>query len=170
MALKSLLRLYGVVIMDIKWCLKQKKGLEIIEPNENMSKSYLKMAEESLEELKRMKNKIWIASASYYVMYYSLYSLMMKIGIKCEIHSCSLLFMKLYLGKFFCEKDMEMINEAFHVRNDLQYYPGKDVLSSLVLEIKEYASDFYANAFAALSKVTENDVKEINARLNNTSQ
>jgi len=147
--------------MDIKWCLKQRKGLEVIEPNENMSKSYLKMAEDSLEELKRMKKDIWIASVSYYVMYYSLYSLMMRIGVKCEIHSCSLIFMKLYLSRFFCEKDIEMINEAFYVRNDLQYYPSKEVLSSSVSKIKEYASDFYANAVVALPKVMEMDIKNI---------
>ena len=32
----------------IKWCLNAKNGLELIEPNENLTKAYLKKAEDSL--------------------------------------------------------------------------------------------------------------------------
>lgn len=38
-------------MVSIKWCLKQKNGLEIIKPNSNMSDSYIKMAEESINVL-----------------------------------------------------------------------------------------------------------------------
>ena len=87
--------------LNIRWCLRAKNGLELVEPNENVSRSYLKMAEESLEQLKKLESKIWIASASYYTMYYCLYALLMRIGVKCEIHACSLLFMKTFLRKFY---------------------------------------------------------------------
>ena len=32
----------------IKWCLKQKNGLELVEPNEELAKAYIKKAEDSL--------------------------------------------------------------------------------------------------------------------------
>jgi hypothetical protein len=38
-------------MVSIEWCLKQRNGLEIIKPNKNMSESYLKMAEESINVL-----------------------------------------------------------------------------------------------------------------------
>ena len=153
------------MVLNIEWCLRTKNGIEIVEPNQNMSFSYLKMAEESLEELKRLESKIWIASASYYTMYYSLYALMIKIGIKCEIHSCSLLFMRTFLKRFYSTKDIEIINEAFRIRNDMQYYPDRGVLESSVQKIKNYAPDFYANTIAAISKIKEADIKLIQEEL-----
>lgn len=108
-------------MVSIKWCLKQKDGLEFIEPNDNMSKSYISMAEESINAIRGVEgSKIWTATMTYYIFYYSLYSLMLRIGIKCEIHSCSLEFMKNYLASFYDKKDIEMIENAFSARIDLQ--------------------------------------------------
>src|SRR3989338_3832075 len=89
-------------MVSISWCIRQKDGLELIEPNINVSRSYAKMAEESIETLPGVANsRIWTAVASYYIFYYSLYSLMMRIGIKCEIHPCSLEFMRQHLRMFY---------------------------------------------------------------------
>ena len=35
---------------DIKWCLKQNKGIELVEPNENLAEEYVKNAEETFNE------------------------------------------------------------------------------------------------------------------------
>ena len=68
----------------IKWCLTAKNGLELIEPNENLAKAYLKKAEDVLRAATVLKdNKDWEISSSYYTMYFSLYAILMKIGIKC---------------------------------------------------------------------------------------
>ena len=100
-------------MVSIKWCLNQKGGLEFIEPNKVMADSYIKMAEESINVLKGVeKSKIWTATATYYIFYYSLYSLMLHIGVKCEIHSCSIEFMKNNLGNFYNKKDIEMVEKA----------------------------------------------------------
>ena len=128
----------------INWCLKQKNGLEVIEPNINMSNSYLKMAEESISILVGVeKSKIWTATMAYYIFYYSLYSLMLRIGIKCEIHSCSLEFMKVYLTKFYDNKDLDMIQKTFSARINLQYYADRPVDSKVIEEAKKYCKDFF---------------------------
>lgn len=93
-------------MVSIDWCFRNKNGLRIVEPNKNMSNSYLKMAEESIITSKDIKSDIWAATITYYIFYYSLYSLMLRIGVKCEIHSCSLEFMKQFLTKFYNEKDI----------------------------------------------------------------
>jgi len=79
---------------SIKWCCKQKDGIRLIEPNDNLAESYMKMAEEAPGTMNREKNYNlnFAISACYYSMYYSLYSILMKIGVKCEIHSCTLEF------------------------------------------------------------------------------
>src|SRR3989344_1475983 len=94
-------------MVTVEWCLKNKNGIKIIEPNINMSNSYFNMAEDSIKVLNNIKDsKIWIATTSYYIFYYSLYSLMLRIGVKCEIHSCSLEFMKQYLNEFYNQIDI----------------------------------------------------------------
>ena len=55
-------------MVSIKWCLNQKHGLELIEPNDNMSDSYIKMADESIKVLDKVtESDIWTATTSYYI-------------------------------------------------------------------------------------------------------
>ena len=150
----------------INWCLKQKNGLEVIEPNINMSNSYLKMAEESISILVGVeKSKIWTATMAYYIFYYSLYSLMLRIGIKCEIHSCSLEFMKVYLTKFYDNKDLDMIQKTFSARINLQYYADRPVDSKVIEEAKKYCKDFFLKTKDILSKITESQISTIRKNL-----
>jgi uncharacterized protein (UPF0332 family) len=83
----------------IAWCLGKDRGISIIEPNENLTEAYMKKAKESIEVMRTLQNKsyAWAASACYYSMYYSLYAIMMRLGIKSEIHSCSITFMRFAL-------------------------------------------------------------------------
>ena len=37
---------------QIKWCMQKKKGIELVEPNNNLSEAYLIKADEALEVLK----------------------------------------------------------------------------------------------------------------------
>ena len=75
-------------MVTIDWCCKQSKGVHLVEPNENVSQGYFKLAESSIGTMNRERNKndVFSISAGYYSMYYSLYSILMSIGIKCEIH------------------------------------------------------------------------------------
>ena len=130
-------------MVSIKWCLNVNNGIELVEPNDNMSDSYLKMAEESLRVIRKLvESKLWSASTSYYTMYYCLYSIMMKIGVKCEIHKCSIEFMKKFLMNFYNPEDVGLIKTAFEFRNDLQYYPGKLVDKNKLRLVKKGALDF----------------------------
>jgi uncharacterized protein (UPF0332 family) len=107
---------------DIKWCLKQNKGIELVEPNENLGNAYLLKAEEALDTLNSVKSKSWQLIAAYYTIYNGIYSILMKIGIKCEIHKCTIKFSKKYLKDYFVDSDFELIDMAFDARIDSQYY------------------------------------------------
>lgn len=74
----------------VKWCLQKREGLEIITPNSNLALAYLKKAEDALEAMRVNTIKDWKISTAYYAKYFSLYALLMKIGIKCNIHSCTI--------------------------------------------------------------------------------
>jgi uncharacterized protein (UPF0332 family) len=74
---------------NLVWCLKQKRGIRIIEPNPNLAKAYLKKAISALNTMSaayKIKETDWILTTAYYARYFALYALLMEIGIKSEIH------------------------------------------------------------------------------------
>lgn len=153
-------------MVSIEWCIKQKHGIELIEPNNNMSDSYIKMAEESIGVLSNIKNSmIWTSTTSYYIFYYSLYSLMLRIGIKCEIHSCSLEFMKKCLTDFYQVEDINMIKKAFSARINLQYYTDRPVDKEDIELVKSYCKTFFVKTKEILSRVTEEQIQTIRKRI-----
>ena len=112
---------------QIKWCLNQKKGIELFEPSDNLRDAYLIKAEEALETLRTSKSRDWQFTTAYYTIYHGIYSLLMKIGIKCEIHSCTIEFTKRYLKDHFTTEDFELVDKAFSARIDSQYYVNRKV-------------------------------------------
>ena len=56
---------------------------------------------------------------AYYACYNSLYALLMKTGIKCEIHDCTLELMS-FFG--FNEEEKDFIKMLKKMRIDVQYY------------------------------------------------
>ena len=112
---------------QIKWCLNQKKGIEIVETSDNLRDAYLIKAEDALDTLKTSKSRDWQLTTAYYTIYNSIYSLLMKIGIKCEIHSCTIEFTKRYLKDHFTPEDFELIDKEFSAIIDSQYYVNRNV-------------------------------------------
>ena len=110
----------------ISWCKKQKKGIKLIEPNENLSSEYYENAEESLRVLKNIKetkSNMWLATTKYYIEYFAVYSILMKLGIKCEIHDCTISLV------YFLEKEgilnkntSKLLEQDKKLRIDNQYY------------------------------------------------
>ncbi|MCF7798506.1 hypothetical protein K9M74_01235 [Candidatus Woesearchaeota archaeon] len=112
---------------QIKWCLNQKKGIELVEPSDNLRDAYLIKSEEALETLRSTKVRDWQLTTAYYTIYHGIYSLLMKMGVKCEIHSCTIEFTKRYLKDHFTPEDFELLDKAFSARIDSQYYVNREV-------------------------------------------
>lgn len=155
-------------MVSIEWCFRQRDGLQLIEPNSNMSDSYLKMAEESINILPSLaQSRLWTAVTSYYIFYYTLYSLMMRIGVKCEIHSCSLEFMRLYLKEFYSVQDFEMISKAFKARIDLQYYANRPVDAKIIEDVKKYCKLFFIKTKDLIAILNDEQILEIRKKVRN---
>lgn len=125
------------------------------------------MAENSLGTMNRERkyNLMFAISACYYSMYYSLYAIYMKIGIKCEIHSCTIEFMKRILTEFYSKEDSKIIKKAFDARNIVQYYVDKIVSKENSDYIMEKAPLFFNKSKEILAKINEKDVKEIREKI-----
>jgi uncharacterized protein (UPF0332 family) len=82
--------------------LKKERKLQIVDASLEISNSYLKKAEKCilasklLAQEKFYENSI---SLSYYAIYNSITSLLFRLGIKCENHSVSILFLKILLKR-----------------------------------------------------------------------
>ena len=128
----------------LNWCFKIKDGLKLLEPNERLSKSYLKQAKASLLRAKKDfedKDLLWTTVALYYAEYYALYSFLQRIGVKCENHTCSILAVGLILGK----DKTRIISEHKEKRIDAQYYMKVDQeekISDMIREAQTFIGQF----------------------------
>ncbi len=124
--------------MKIKWCFEQ-KGVELIDKKEHLSESYMKEADETLENMYLTKGK-WKVITAYYSCYNAIYSLLMKVGIKCEIPDCTIELMELF---GFSLDDIEFMKDLKDDRIKNQYYlknielKNESKVKEFVLKCKE---------------------------------
>ena len=146
----------------IEWCLKQKCGIELIESNENLSEAYTKKAEDALRAAAKLKdNKDWEISSCYYSMYFSVYAILMKIGIKCEIHACTITFVGEFLNQYFSDEDVELLKKSMKARIDTQYYSDRNVTEAHYENMIQGAPEFLAKSKTALQKITNKEIQDI---------
>jgi uncharacterized protein (UPF0332 family) len=102
--------------------LKRENYLELIEPSEEISKSYLIKSDKCIEVAKLAYNaKIYenAISEAYYSIYNSVLSLFFKCGIKCKNHSASVLLIE---NLFQLDKLYPIFSDFKKDRIDNQYY------------------------------------------------
>lgn len=148
----------------IAWCRNQKRGIKLIEPNDNLSEEYIRTAEETLDILKsiRSKSRVWLATTKYYCEYFAIYSLLMKIGIKCEMHDCTIAICQLLEDmKIIPQGYTNILEEDKKLRIDNQYYLKNrevpleyDMVVNFVMTIKGIAI-----------KITTERVTEVRKRM-----
>lgn len=145
----------------IKWCAGKKEGLRLIEPNSALAEAYIKKAEESLESIRVNIIKDWKISTAYYTLYFSLYSILTKIGIKCEIHSCTIEFSKRFLKEFFSEEEFDFIEDSLKARTDSQYYVDRAIPDEQYNKMIKKAPEFFVKCKSILIKLNEKKINEI---------
>ena len=143
----------------LKWCFKKEQGLRMIEPNKNLAQAYLVKAEEALTSLRINTIKDWKISTAYYTIYFSLYALLMRIGIRCEIHSCTISFVQHYLASYFTPEELVFFERALETRVDAQYYVDRSVSNENYSRLIKNAPLVLAQCRSLLEQFTE---KEIN--------
>ncbi len=149
----------------ISWCKKQEKGIKLIEPNDNLSEEYYQNAEESLKVLRSInetKSNMWLATTKYYIEYFAIYAVLMKIGIKCEIHDCTIALTKFLEEENIVQKDTSKILEKDkELRIDNQYY-----LKNKPVDISfENLSGFMLSIRETLDNLNNNKIRELRAKI-----
>ncbi len=153
-------------MVTLNWCKKQDRGLKLIHPNVNLSQEYLKNSLETLDLLKIVEGKsnMWLSTMIYYSEYFAIYSVLMKVGIKSEIHDCTIELIK-YLEEFevLPPKTFERISKHKHLRIENQYYLKNtkvnfnyDDLFEFIYSIKEILNTMTTDKTKEIREFIEN--------------
>ena len=149
----------------IEWCIKHRAFIEMTEPNHILAVAYIKKAEEALEAMRINTIKDWKITTSYYSQYFSLYAILMKIGIKCEIHACTLEFAKTYLKDYLSENDLLFIEKSMKARINSQYYVDKEIPDEDYSMMIKDTPEFMIKCKRVLLSITENKINIIRTKL-----
>ena len=154
---------------NLIWCFRQKRGIRIAEPNPNLTKAYLKKAASALNTMTATMqiNEIeWTATAAYYARYFALYALLMKIGVKSEIHDCTINLAQLLANnKSLSQKLVDEIAEAKQTRIDTQYYIATQLNQKQIRQNAETAQKFVLEIEQTIENITTEQINTIRTRL-----
>ncbi len=149
----------------INWCLRKEHGFDFIEPSQNIAKAYIKKAEEALLSVGLNTVKDWKISTAYYAVYFSLYAILMRIGVKCEIHSCTIEFAKQYLKDYFTAEELSFFENALEARIDAQYYVDRRVPDDQYQDLIKKAPEILVKCKSIAERIDEKRINEIRAKL-----
>ncbi|MDE1838681.1 MAG: HEPN domain-containing protein [Thaumarchaeota archaeon] len=127
----------------LKWCTKQKKGIKLVKGSEILQKAYVKKSQEALKSMEvnaHVGINEWAVSASYYAKYFIIYSLLSRIGIKCEIHDCTIALFTYLFENEISSQFLQDLRQAKKDRVDAQYYTFtvKINAAELISKTKEF--------------------------------
>ncbi|MBI1970430.1 reverse transcriptase-like protein [Candidatus Woesearchaeota archaeon] len=152
--------------------MKQKDGIRLVEPSPNLAQAYLQKAENALISMKLNTVQEWKIATAYYTLYFSLYSVLMKIGVACEIPSCTIELAKQYLRQYFTEEDIALLRDALRARIDSQYYTDRTVSEKTTELMMQKTPYMLVKCREIIERLTEKDVAQLRNAIskNATSQ
>jgi uncharacterized protein (UPF0332 family) len=137
--------------------MKEEK-LQIVEPSEEITNSYIKKSESNIISAKILLENDKLeegVALTYYSMYHMLTALLRKIGIKCENHGASIILMK----ELF-ELDNSDISYAKSERVDKQYYTDFSITKIEVVEDMRKAELFNSMLLDFISKLNNVNINK----------
>lgn len=143
-------------IEKIKWCLCQKGGIKLTEPKPHLSMSYIQEADETLENVFSAKGK-WKTITAYYACYSAIYSVLVRCGIKSEIHECTLELMDLF---DFTKDEKDFLRNLKDDRIQAQYY-----LKSIMLKDEDSVKNFILRCKVILTNLNTKNIGDIRKKL-----
>ncbi|MCX6819641.1 MAG: hypothetical protein NT129_06625 [Candidatus Aenigmarchaeota archaeon] len=144
----------------MKWCICQKKGIKLIVAKPHLSRSYIEEADATLENVFSTKGK-WKLITAYYACYNALYSILMKCGIKCEIHDCTIELMSLF---DFTRDEIRFMTRLKEDRIQAQYY-----LKNVELRNEADVKNFILRCKVLLNDLNSEEINNVRKNIENMS-
>lgn len=135
-----------------------RNGIVLVEPSVNLSQAYLQKAEDAMDAMESVRSRDWKISTGYYALYFGLYSVMMRIGIRSEIHTCSIEVMRRVLVNYFTPHDISMVERARKNRVEAQYYISPEIPDPFPEELHRFCPRFVVQCKQVCEQLTEPDI------------
>lgn len=150
----------------LKWCARQNKGIKIISETINLQNAYLRKSEEALKSMAANANagiNEWVISTSYYAKYFAIYALLSRIGVKCEIHDCTIALFKYLFSSKVPSKFIQDLQQSKNDRVDAQYYTATIQINqkTLIAETK----NFVLKVQEIIDKLTQPEIVDLQGKL-----
>ena len=143
--------------------IKSEGKLELVEPSEEISKSYIKKSESYISSAKlliendKLEESI---SITYYSMYYMSLALLFKAGIKSENHTATMIIIK----EVF-DLDNSDIQKAKKERVDKQYYTDFEISKEDAKTLIAIADNFNIKIYDFIQKLNNEKIKKYREKL-----
>jgi uncharacterized protein (UPF0332 family) len=150
---------------DFSFCFKNKGGLELISPNKTLLEVYKKKSRSALNMLDSAKEKQeddWILDTSYYAKYFVVYALFMKVGIKSEIHNCTIFGLKsLFVDEGIVNKEIyEELEKSKDLRVGALYY-DKDFGKEEILKRAKATPEFCLKVEFIIDNISKEEIEKV---------
>lgn len=142
--------------------MNQSKGIRIVNPSDNLLRAYLRKARNAMKSMEVNAEAgitEWAVSASYYAEYFAVYALLQKIGVKCEIHDCTIALFEYLFGDSVPRKIIQELQQSKEYRVEFQYYTQEievninqmiDETKNFVLEVEKIIDSLNPDEIAQL--------------------
>jgi len=164
---------YGIImskdngrIKKLKWCIASKNGVQLVEPSENLAKAYMMKSRESIRSMEinvKAGIKDWSISTSYYARYFAVYALFSRIGIKSEIHDCTISLFEYLFDDSFPEELIKELKLSKENRIEAQYYTEEVYID--VEAITERTKKFVLEIESLLDKINSIKIRKLRAEV-----
>ena len=108
----------------------------------------------------------WILTTAYYARYFALYALLMKMGIKSEIHDCTINLAKLLSKNGILPPSLAQdIAKAKQTRIDTQYYDSQEQNPKTIKRQVEAARQFVLETEKVIENITPEQINNVRTQL-----
>ncbi|MBU4351600.1 MAG: hypothetical protein KKA65_02395 [Nanoarchaeota archaeon] len=149
----------------INWCGKINNGIKLVQPSEVISEEYMRRSRESFEILRCIQKTLsmmWLATTKYYTRYFAIYAIMRKLGIKSEIHNCTIAVAEFLEKENILKQGVtDKLKKDKELRIENQYYLKENPVN---IDLEEL-SEFFIQINQTLKSLTKNKIKEIRDKL-----
>ena len=157
---------------DFGFCFKKAKGLKLISPNENLVEVYKRKSRSALNmissAIEKQENE-WILETSYYAKYFMVYALFMKVGIKSEIHDCTLFALKsLFQDSGIINLEIYTDLEASRDLRVGSLYYDREFGKEGILKRANTAPNFCLEVESIIDNISKEDVIKIRKKFETT--
>ena len=89
----------------------------------------------------------------------------MRIGVKSEIHSCTISFMKNILKDYFSDDEIELVEKSQKARIDIQYYSDRNISDDLYNRMVARSASFMVTCKEIANNLNEADINSLRSKL-----